>query len=50
MHKSLYTGSAVYVDKLHISNYALLLITLLLLLLILELFVGIPYVIRGIKR
>lgn len=42
MQCKIYDSSALYVDKLHLSNYALLLVVILLLGLITLLLYGIP--------
>lgn len=46
MWERMYDSSAVYIDKLHLSNYALLLVVVLLLALISLLLYGIPRAIR----
>lgn len=47
-HK-LYDGSAIYIDQLHLSNYALLLVVVLLLALIALLLWGIPRAIQKVR-
>lgn len=49
MWKNLYDSSAVYVDQLHLSNYALLLVVILLLGLVALLLLGIPKAFRRAK-
>jgi len=50
MKNDILKSPALYVEKLSLSNYALLLVVLLLLLLIIELLVGIPAVVRSVKK
>lgn len=47
MGGKIYDSSAIFIDKLHLSNYALLLVVVLLLGLIALLLYGVP---RAIKR
>lgn len=49
MHE-LYTSPAIYIDQLHLSNYALLLVVVLLLALIALLLIGIPHAIKTVRR
>lgn len=42
--------SAIYIEKLALSNYALLLVVILLLLLIALLLLGIPYAIKSVRK
>lgn len=50
MQRQIYDSSAIYIDQLHLSNYALLLVVVLLLTLITLLLIGIPRAIRKAKR
>lgn len=46
----MYDTSALYIDQLHLSNYALLLVVVLLLALIAMLLIGVPTAIRMVKK
>lgn len=50
MRGQIYNSSAIYLEKLHLSNYALLLVVVLLLALIALLLIGIPRAIKTIKN
>lgn len=50
MLERLYDSSAIYIDQLHLSNYALLLVVVLLLALIALLLIGIPRTIKAVKK
>lgn len=49
MKGQIYNSSALYVEQLHLSNYALLLVVVLLLSLIALLLIGIPMAIRKVR-
>lgn len=46
----IYDSSAIYIDQLHLSNYALLLVVVLLLALVALLLWGVPRAIRTARR
>lgn len=50
MRDKIYDTGALEIDRIYLSNYALLLVVLLLLLLVALLLWGIPRTIRTVKR
>lgn len=50
MNRNIYDSSAIFIEKLHLSNYALLLVVVLLLALVALLLIGIPTAIRIVRK
>lgn len=50
MRGQIYDTYAIYIEKLGLSNYALLLVVVLLLALIALLLIGIPVAIKTVKK